>query len=176
MDIIKKYDNGLTLIVSEGGALSCSFAIMVGTGSVNETDKNNGISHYVEHMNFKGTDNYSSFDVSEIMDTNGANFNAYTSTETTCYYAQTIKDSLERVFSLMSELVFASKYADEEAEKEKDVIIEEINMSEDSPEDVCMDLLSQSYFGKEGLGQTILGSIKNIKKAKTKLKKKGIRP
>ena len=162
MDIIKKYDNGLTLIVSEGGALSCSFAIMVGTGSVNETDKNNGISHYVEHMNFKGTDNYSSFDVSEIMDTNGANFNAYTSTETTCYYAQTIKDSLERVFSLMSEMVFASKYADEEAEKEKDVIIEEINMSEDSPDDVCSDLAALAFFGNDGYGRTILGSRENV--------------
>ena len=162
MDIIKKYDNGLTLIVSEGGALSCSFAIMVGTGSVNERADNNGISHYIEHMNFKGTDNYSSFDISEIMDTNGANFNAYTSTESTCYYAQTIKDSLERVFSLMSEMVFASKYSDDEAQREKDVIIEEINMSEDSPDDVCADLASLAFFGNDGYGRTILGSRENV--------------
>ncbi len=162
MDTIKKYDNGLTLIVSEGGALSCSFAIMVGTGSVNETGKNNGISHYIEHMNFKGTDNYSFYDISEIMDTNGANFNAYTSMESTCYYAQTIKDSLERVFSLMSEMVFSSNYGDAEAEKEKDVIIEEINMSEDSPDDVCADLAALAYFGNDGYGRTILGSSENV--------------
>lgn len=162
MDKIKKYDNGLTLIVSEGGALSCSFAIMVGTGSINETSKNNGISHYIEHMNFKGTEKYTFFDISEIMDTNGANFNAYTSTESTCYYAQTIKDSLERVFSLMSEMVFTSIYDDNEAKKEKDVIIEEIKMSEDTPEDVCADLAALAYFGDNGYGRTILGSTKNV--------------
>ena len=162
MDTIKKYDNGLTLIVSEGGALSCSFAIMVGTGAINETDKNNGISHYIEHMNFKGTEKYTFYDISEIMDTNGANFNAYTSMESTCYYAQTIKDSLERVFSLMSEMVFTSVYDDNEAKKEKDVIIEEINMSEDSPDDVCADLSALAYFGNDGYGRTILGSSENV--------------
>lgn len=162
MDTIKKYDNGLTLIVSEGGALSCSFAIMVGTGAINERAKNNGISHYIEHMNFKGTEKYTFYDISEIMDTNGANFNAYTSMESTCYYAQTIKDSLERVFSLMSEMVFTSVYDDNEAKKEKDVIIEEINMSEDSPDDVCADLSSLAYFGNDGYGRTILGSSENV--------------
>ena len=84
----KKYDNGLSLIVSEGGALSASFAIMVGTGSVNETAKQNGISHFIEHMNFKGTKNYSAYDISNVMESSGANFNAYTSAESTCYYAQ----------------------------------------------------------------------------------------
>ena len=162
MDTIKKYKNGLTLIVSEGGALSCSFAIMIGTGSSNETSKTNGISHYIEHMNFKGTKNYSSFDISSIMDTNGASFNAYTSNETTCFYAQTIKDSLESTFAVMSEAVFSSIYDDAEAEKEKNVIIEEINMSEDSPEDVCFDLSALAFFGNDGYGRTILGSSKNV--------------
>ena len=102
----KQYPNGLNLIVCEGGAISCSFSIMVGTGSVNETAKNNGISHYIEHMNFKGSKSYSSFDISNIMDSNGANYNAYTSVETTCFYAQTIVESLESTFSVVSESVF----------------------------------------------------------------------
>ena len=158
----KEYENGLNLIVCEGGAISCSFSIMIGTGSVNETQKNNGISHYIEHMNFKGNKSYSSYDISDIMESNGSNFNAYTAVETTCFYAQTITDSLEKTFSVLSEAVFNSLYLDEEAEKEKNVIIEEINMSEDSPDDVCYDLLMKAYYGNDGYGRTILGPAKNV--------------
>ncbi len=162
MDKIKKYSNNLTLIVSEGGALSSSFAIMIGTGSVNENAKNNGISHYIEHMNFKGTKNYTCYDISNIMEKAGANFNAYTGNEVTCYYAQTIAENLEKTFSIMSEAVFQSTYLDEEAEKEKNVIIEEINMSEDTPDDVCFELSSKAFFGDDGYGRTILGSVDNV--------------
>ncbi|MBR2322569.1 MAG: insulinase family protein [Clostridia bacterium] len=158
----KKYPNGLNLIVCEGGAISCSFSIMIGTGSINETDKQNGISHYIEHMNFKGNKTYTSYDISDIMESNGANFNAYTSLETTCFYAQTIVDSLEKTFSVMAESTFNSIYPDDEAEKEKGVIIEEINMSEDSPDDVCYDLIMKAYYGEDGYGRTILGSKENV--------------
>ena len=162
MDTIKNYDNGLTLIVSEGGALSCSFAIMIGTGSVNETNENNGISHYIEHMTFKGTNKYNSYEITEILDNNGASFNAYTSNETTCFYAQTIVDKLESTFSVMSNMVYNSTYPDDEAKKEKGVIIEEIKMSNDNPEDVCFDLAASAYFGNSGYGRTILGTSKNV--------------
>ncbi len=158
----KKYPNGLNLIVCEGGAISCSFSIMIGTGSINETEELNGISHYIEHMNFKGSKTYSAYDISDIMESNGANFNAYTSAETTCFYAQTISDSLEKTFSVMAESTFNSIYLKEEAEKEKNVIIEEINMSEDSPDDVCYDLIMKAYYGEDGYGRTILGSKENV--------------
>ncbi len=162
MDKIKKYSNNLTLIVSEGGAYSASFGIMIGTGCINENDKNNGISHYIEHMNFKGTKNYTSYDISNLMEKAGANFNAYTGVETTCFYAQTIAENLEKTFSIMSEATFSSIYLDEEAEKEKNVIIEEINMSEDTPDDVCFDLINKAYYGNDGYGRTILGTAKNV--------------
>ena len=158
----KKYPNGLNLIVCEGGAISCCFSIMVGTGSINETESLNGISHYIEHMNFKGNKSYSAYDISDIMESNGANFNAYTSAETTCFYAQTISDRLEKTFSVMAESAFNSLYLKEEAEKEKSVIIEEINMSEDSPDDVCYDLIMKAYYGEDGYGRTILGSKENV--------------
>ena len=158
----KKYPSGLNLIVCEGGAISCSFSIMIGTGSINENDKTNGISHYIEHMNFKGNKSYSSYDISNIMESCGANFNAYTSLETTCFYAQTIQDNLEKTFQVMAEATFNSTYPSDEAEKEKSVIIEEINMSEDSPDDVCYDLIMKSYYGEDGYGRTILGSKENV--------------
>ncbi len=162
MDKVKKYSNGLTLITSEDANLSCVFSIMIGVGSINESNENNGISHYIEHMSFKGTKNLSAFDIPNKMDLNGANFNAYTSTETTCFYAQSIKENLENTFMIMADAVFNSTYPNEEAEKEKKVIIEEINMSEDSPDDVCFDLSNKAFFGEDGYGRTILGSIKNV--------------
>ncbi len=119
MDKIKRYENGLTLIVSEGGAISTSFAIMVGVGAINEEDLNSGISHYIEHMNFKGTNKYSSYDITNILDNCGSSYNAYTSDETTCYYAHTIKENLETSFSVMANAVLCSEYLDSEAEKEK---------------------------------------------------------
>ena len=114
-------------------------------------------------MNFKGNKSYSAYDISDIMESNGANFNAYTSAETTCFYAQTISDSLEKTFSVMAESAFNSLYLKEEAEKEKSVIIEEINMSEDSPDDVCYDLIMKAYYGEDGYGRTILGSKKTFR-------------
>lgn len=162
MDYIKKINENLTVIVSEGGALSSSFAIMVGTGSANENNKNNGISHYIEHMSFKGTNELSAFDISNTMEACGANFNAYTSVDKTCFYVQTLAENLEKTFSVMSSAVFRSTYPENEAEKEKQVIIEEINMSNDNPEDVCFDLACRSYFGDDGYGRTILGSANNV--------------
>lgn len=164
MDMIKTYENGLTLIVSEGGAMSASFSITIGTGSVNETKENNGISHYAEHMSFKGTDKYSASEISETLEACGASFNAYTGSETTCFYAQTIKENLETVFSVMADGVFKSVYPENEAEKEKRVIIEEISMCEDTPDDVCFDLSNAAYFGNDGYGQTILGPSENVLK------------
>ena len=163
MEKVKVYKNGLTLIVSEGGANSASFAITIGTGSINETSKNNGISHYVEHMNFKGTDEYSSYDISNIMDSCGANYNAYTSVDSTCFYAQTIVEELEKTFSIMSANAFRSIYNEEECDKEKGVIIEEIYMSEDTPDDVCYDLSAKAYFGDNGYGRSVLGTAENVK-------------
>ncbi len=163
MDYVKKIKDKLTVIVSEGDALSSSFAIMIGTGSVNETDKTNGLSHYIEHMNFKGTNEMTAFDISNSLEMCGANFNAYTGTDVTCYYAQTLSENLEKAFSVLSSAVFRSIYPDNEVEKEKKVILEEISMSSDSPEDVCFDLSALSYFGSNGYGRTILGTSKNVK-------------
>lgn len=162
MEKIKKYDNGLTLIVSEEPALSTSFAIMVGVGSINETEKNNGISHYIEHMSFKGTNKFTAFDISNKLEYLGSSFNAYTSTEVTCYYAHSLPENTEKTFEILSDAVFNSVYPDDEAVKEKEVILEEIKMSEDTPDDVCHELVAKAYYGNDGYGRSILGSEKNV--------------
>lgn len=162
MNKIIKYDSGLTLIVVEGGSSSVSFSIMVNTGCINENDKNNGISHYIEHMNFKGTKEYNSFELSNKLDSLGSSYNAYTSFDNTCYYAQCLKENAEETFRIMADAVFNSVYNLADLEKEKQVIIEEINMNEDSPDEVCVDLICQAFFGNTGYGRTILGTIENV--------------
>ena len=164
MVFYKKYENGLKVVVNKmNGVMSVSVGIMVGAGSYLENHKNNGISHFIEHTTFKGTEKLSSFEVSESFEEIGSQVNAFTSKETTCYYVKSTEMALERSFEILSDMFLNSVYKKEELEKEKGVVIEEINMCNDTPEEVCLDCLSEAYFGDEGLGRAILGPIKNIK-------------
>lgn len=160
----KKYENGLRLIVNSMDAMmSVSVGFLVGAGSCLEDANNNGISHFIEHTTFKGTDKMTSFQISSAFDDIGAQVNAFTSKETTCYYVKSTTGELEKSFELLSDMFLNSTYKSDELNKEKGVVVEEINMCLDTPEELCLDALSESYFGKQGLGRTILGSVKNVK-------------
>lgn len=165
MKFYKKYDNGLRLVaVDMPGFVSVSCGILVKTGSINESEAENGISHFIEHTLFKGTKKRSAFEISDYIDRIGAQINAFTSKETTCYYTKSTAEHLGDSLEVLSDIFFDSVFDKEELEKEKSVIIEEINMCEDTPEDLCLDLLSESYYGNEGLGCPILGPAKNVKR------------
>ena len=125
--------------------------------------KENGISHFIEHVMFKGTENRTAFEISDHIDRIGAQINAFTSKELTCYYTKSTGEHLENSLEVLSDIFFNSVFDKDELEKEKGVVIEEINMSEDTPEELCLDLLAKSYYGNCGLGQTILGPSKNIR-------------
>ena len=160
----KEYENKLKLVVSQmSSVMSVSVGIVVGAGSVLETEKNNGISHFIEHMTFKGTPSLTAFQVSEAFDEIGSQVNAFTSKEMTCYYAKSTTQALERSFEILSDMFLNSSYESGEIEKEKGVVVEEINMYADTPEEVCIDGLSSAFFGNEGLGRTVLGPASNIK-------------
>ncbi len=160
----KTFDNGLRLVVKKiDGLMSVSIGVIVKTGSINETESENGISHFIEHNLFKGTSKRSAFEISDHIDRIGGQINAFTSKELTCYYTKSTSDHAEEALEILSDIFFNSIFDEKEMEKEKGVIVEEINMSEDTPEDICLDLLAESYYGKEGLGRTILGSAKNVK-------------
>lgn len=162
---VKKYAGGLRLIVENMPSLrSVSVGILVGVGSCLENADNNGISHFIEHTTFKGTKRFNSRTLSEAFDDIGSQVNAFTSKEMTCYYVKSTKSAMERSVDLLSDMFLNSVYDEDELNREKGVIIEEINMSEDTPEDVCLDTLSLAYFGNDGLGRTILGSKENITK------------
>lgn len=164
MNHLKTFENGLKLVVVEmKGLLSVACGVLVRTGSANESAEENGISHFIEHTMFKGTEKRSAYDISDFVDSIGGQINAYTSKQMTCYYTHTTKEHFGDSMEVLSDIFFNSKFDKTELGKEKGVVIEEINMSEDTPEDLCLDLLSESFYGKEGLGQTILGSAKNVR-------------
>ena len=164
MQFYKKYSNGLKVIINKMDSIkSVTVGILVKTGSVNENAEINGISHFIEHMLFKGTEKRTAFEISDTIDSIGAQINAFTSKEITCYYTKSTAEHLKTGFEVLTDIFFNSTFVPEETEREKGVIIEEINMYEDMPEDLCMDLLAKAFFKCEGLGQPIIGTEKNVR-------------
>lgn len=164
MNKIFRFPSGLRLAYKHSPAVrSVGIAVMTGVGSGNETADNNGISHFIEHMYFKGTKNKSSFEIVEYVDGIGAQINAFTSKQTTCFYTLSIDSQAENCAKVLGEILFESMFDKDEMEREKGVVLEEISMCEDDNSDVVLDLLAEGYFGKNPLGMTILGERKNVK-------------
>ena len=155
--------NGVRVVVkSMEGLLSVTMGILVGTGAAYETDKEDGISHFIEHMQFKGTSQRTAFEISDAFDALGAQVNAFTGKDMTCYYAKATSDHAGEAFQLLADLFLNSTFPEEEMAREKGVVIEEINMDEDTPDDLCLDLLARASFGKENYGRNILGPATNV--------------
>ena len=160
----KKYENGLRLVVKQmQGLMSVTMGILVGTGGAMETDTEDGISHFIEHMQFKGTKTRNAFEISDSFDRLGAQVNAFTGKDITCYYSKCTSDHTAACFELLSDLFLHSTFPEEEMEREKGVVCEEISMNEDTPEDLCMDLVARAFYGKENYGRNILGTQSNVK-------------
>ena len=161
----KKYENGLRLVVKQmQGLMSVTMGILVGTGASAETDSEDGISHFIEHMQFKGTRKRNAFEVSDAFDRLGAQVNAFTGKDLTCYYSKCTADHTAECFEILADLFLNSTFPEEEMDREKGVVCEEISMNEDTPEDLCLDLLAKAFYGKENYGRNILGPAENVKK------------
>ncbi len=159
-----KLNNGLRVVVENIDYVnSVSVGLWVENGSRNEDKINNGISHFIEHMFFKGTEKRTALDIAECIEDVGGQINAFTGKEATCFYVKTLDSHLELALDVISDMLFNSKFLPEDIEKEKGVIIEEINMSEDSPEDVLADLHSEAIWGKDPVSLPILGTIDTVK-------------
>lgn len=151
--------NGLRVVMETIPAFrSVSFGIWVKTGSRNETVELGGISHFIEHMLFKGTERFEAKDIAEQFDAIGGNVNAFTSKEYTCYYAKVLDEHLPIAMDVLSDMFFRSKLDDEELRKERNVILEEISMYEDTPDDLVHDLVVQAAYGDHLLAAPILGT------------------
>ncbi len=156
-------ESGLRVVLENIPSVrSVTIGVWILTGSRNETDINNGISHLIEHMMFKGTKKRTAQEIAEAFDSIGGQVNAFTSREYTCYYARVIDTHKEHALEVLSDMFFNSKFDEKELEREKKVVSEEIKMYEDAPDDIVHDLLSKAAFGSHSLGYPILGTDSHL--------------
>lgn len=162
--MFEKYllDNGIKVVTYKMPQMkSISIGLWLNVGSRSETPENNGVSHFIEHMLFKGTKKRSAKKISQIFDSIGGQLNAFTGKECTCFYTKTLSDYLELSIDVLSDMFFNSMFSDNEITLERNVVLEEIDMYEDSPEELVNDLIAETVW-KNSLGYPILGPRKNI--------------
>ncbi|HYK74689.1 MAG TPA: pitrilysin family protein, partial [Pseudoneobacillus sp.] len=163
--MIKKYtcQNGVRVVLENIPTVrSVAIGVWIGTGSRNENPENNGISHFLEHMFFKGTKTRTAREIAESFDSIGGQVNAFTSKEYTCYYAKVLDTHADFALEVLSDMFFNSTFDEEELKKEKNVVYEEIKMYEDTPDDIVHDLLSKAVYEKHPLGYPILGTEETL--------------
>lgn len=164
MEFYKQYPSGLRLVAKYmENFYTVAMGVYVNVGSIRETAETNGLSHFIEHLVFKGTNKRTTLEISEEMDDIGADLNAFTSKDSTCFYTKSISEDLEKCVDVLSDMYFNAAIPPEELEKERGVVLEEINMYTDTPEDVSTDLIGSALFFNQSLGQTILGNPEIIK-------------
>ena len=159
----RQLSNGLTVVLEEMNHLrSVSIGVWVKVGSANENEENNGIAHVIEHMMFKGTKKRTANELADACTMIGGNMNAYTSKECTSYYVTTLDTHTENAVEILSDMLLNSLFDEEELEKEKSVIIDEIDMYEDSPDDLVHELLQKEVWKDHPLGYIISGTKENV--------------
>jgi predicted Zn-dependent peptidase len=156
-------DNGVRVVTERIPTLkSVTVGVWVNSGSRDEQPSQAGYSHFIEHMLFKGTSRRSSADISREIDALGGEMNAFTSRETTTYYVKVLDQQLQRAVELLSDLFHHSRFESKEVEKEKQVVLEEVRMVRDDPEDLVQELHSGQVLKRHPLGRPILGREKTI--------------
>lgn len=157
-------ENGIPVVMEQvKDVRSVALGVWVKVGSRNELPEKNGISHFLEHMFFKGTQKRSARDIAVDTDSMGGDLNAFTSRESTTFYIKVLDEYFDKGIELLSDIFIHSTFPEEDIEKEKGIIKEEIKMVEDTPDDYIYDLFNQTIWGSEGIGQSILGRRETIK-------------
>lgn len=156
--------NGARIVLEQiPGVRSVSIGLWIGTGSRYETREMNGVSHFLEHMFFKGTTSRNAREIAESFDRIGGYVNAFTAKEYTCLYAKVLDDHGAYALDVLADMFFHSTFAPDELAKEKGVVFEEIKMYEDTPDEMVHDLLGEASFGDHPLGYPILGSKQSVR-------------
>ncbi|MGX8774641.1 MAG: M16 family metallopeptidase [Bacillota bacterium] len=158
-----RLDCGVSIITEKNTMVrSAALGIWVASGSVYEDDSTHGVSHFIEHMMFKGTDNRTARQIAEDMDKIGATFNAMTGKELTCYYVKTLTSNIYRGAEILLDMVLRSKFDSVEMDKERQVIVEEIKMVKDTPDDEIYDTISGLVNKGNPLERSILGTPESL--------------
>jgi len=145
---------------------SVSIGIWANVGSRDEGPSQNGISHFLEHMVFKGTKNRNVRDIAQSLESLGGYLNAFTTKEQTCFYARVLDTDIGQAMDVLADIVLNATFEEREVEKEKLVVIEELKNSEDDPEDIIHDYFERSIFPEHSLGYPIIGTEENVKRFK----------
>lgn len=157
-------DNGIRVASEDSGAATATVGLWIDAGSRYETSKNNGVAHFLEHMAFKGTSKRSQTDLELLVENMGAHLNAYTSREQTVFYAKCLASDIPVAVEILADIIQNSSLAEPEIERERGVILREMQDVESNLQEVVFDHLHATAFQGTPLGQTILGPTKNIKK------------
>lgn len=156
-------ENGLTVITESVPHFSTvSIGLWWKTGGRYETKTNNGISHFIEHMLFKGTEKRSAYQIAREIDAVGGTINAFTGKEYSCLYAKVLRKDVDLCLDVLSDMYRFPLFSEEDIEKEKYVVTQEIRMIEDNPEEYIFDVFYANYFDGHGLGLPILGKKENV--------------
>ncbi len=156
-------DNGIRLVHQRIPGMVAHCGLIINTGSRDEKPEEHGIAHFIEHMMFKGTMKRRAYHILSRLEDVGGELNAYTTKEETAIHASFLKDDYERALDLISDIAFNSVFPDKEIEKEKDVVIEEINSYLDSPSELIFDDFEELIFAGQPIGRNILGTPDSVR-------------
>jgi predicted Zn-dependent peptidase len=151
-------DSGVRVVTERMQSVrSVALGLWIGTGSAAEDEPEAGLSHLIEHMLFRGTARFRSLEIDQLFDAMGAELNAGTGKETTSVYSRVLDRHLERAFDVMADMVWRPAFDGAELEQEREIVLEEIAMYEDDPQDKVFDVLGEAVFGGHPLGRAIIG-------------------
>ena len=160
---LSELDAGLRVVTEDVPSVrSVALGLWVRTGSRDETPVQAGVSHFLEHLLFKGTERHSAIEISELFDGMGAATNAATSKESTHLHARVLDEHTERAFDLLAEMLLDPALPEDEIDSEREVVLEEIAMYEDEPQDRVHDVLAEAVYGEHPLGRRVLGRAEVI--------------
>lgn len=155
--------NGIKIVFRQNGSLVTHSGVYINIGSRDESGSDEGMAHFIEHSIFKGTTHRKSYHILNRIDGVGGELNAFTTKEETCIYASSLSAHLERCLELFSDILFHSTFPEKEIEREKDVVLEEINSYKDLPSDLIYDDFEEYIFEGHPLAHNILGTKKNVR-------------
>lgn len=160
---VSTLENGMRVASEDSGAPTATVGLWIDAGSRYENERNNGVAHFLEHMAFKGTDKRSQTDLELEIENLGAQLNAYTSREQTVFYAKCLKRDVQKALEILADIIQNSKLGEAEIERERGVILREMQDVETNLQEVVLDHLHATAYQGTALGRTILGPTDNIR-------------
>src|SRR5271168_1741078 len=164
---VTKLNSGLTVVTETMNRVeTVSLGAYVASGTRNESAEQNGVSHFLEHMAFKGTERRNAAEIAEAIENVGGHINAYTAREQTAYYVKLLKDDLALGIDIIGDILTHSVFASDEIERERGVILQEIGQAHDTPDDIIFDHFQEAAYPDQPMGRPVLGTEQTVRALK----------